>query len=260
MRDKHNEQHTRKRGWLAAGINLCIVVLGVLIAIQIANWNESRLASREAEDLVSRLMDDLADEAWIHHYFVSYHEDVLSAAESTQDVVQSASAMRPETFLINAYRASQFTWWNPRRTAFDELVFKGLFEQIEDEDLRRQALKVYASPLHRDIVQAGRTSPYRVLFRRIVPTHVHEALSEACGDLTIPFGEYEQLPNVLSYDCDLELPPNEIDAAVQALITDPEFAPALRLRIANLKTELADLKEDNEVTQLFGRIRADTER
>jgi len=34
--------HIEKENWFAVGIDFCIVVIGVFIGIQVANWNETR--------------------------------------------------------------------------------------------------------------------------------------------------------------------------------------------------------------------------
>lgn len=244
-------EHVTDQNWFAVGIDFAIVVIGVFIGIQVANWNESQVAKDKGEMFTERLISDLRDEAWIYHYFVSYQENVLLAAERAQHDMEADNILTSEEFLINAYRASQYTWWIQRRGAFDELMATGDLGLIEDEMLLRTALAVYSSPLRRDIERRGENSAYRVAFRRTIPTDIHHALNEVCGDLSIPLGEFDRLSTVLSYDCKLNLPPEKIEAAERALKANLEFLPSLRLRIANLETELTDLKENSEVTQFF---------
>jgi len=246
----------KQRTWFTFAVDFCVIVAAVFVGILIADWNDARREVQRSEALTSRLIDDLADEAWIYHYIVSYHEDVLGAAMRTQDALLSDAGLVSEAFLIDAYRASQYTWWKQRRGTFDELVSTGALGLIRDEDLRRIALEVYSSPLQRDIAQAGQNSLYRALFRQQVPTDVQRALGKACGDLAIPFGVYGRLSEVLSYECTPELSQAQIETSARALTENPEFAPTLRLRIANLETELADLKEDGPVMQWFTSARA----
>ena len=35
-------KHVRDQNWFAVGIDFCIVVIGVFIGIQVANWNDAR--------------------------------------------------------------------------------------------------------------------------------------------------------------------------------------------------------------------------
>ena len=232
-------------------------MVGVFIGIQVANWNEARVASHKSEKYTARLLGELRAEAWIYQYFVAYHEDVLESAERAQQAFIDDTDQMNEEFLIDAYRASQYTWWNRRRTAFDELIATGGLDLIKDDGLRATALEVYTSPLRQDIEERGKQSPYREAFRMTVPTDVHRAILNACGDKVISVGDYDALVEPLRYECSLDLPPTEIDAAAAALRTNPALAPALRLKIATLETQLADLKENNEVTEFFDSFRKD---
>lgn len=257
MRLRRITKHIRDQNWFAVALDFLIVVVGVFIGLQVANWNAARLTADKAQNFEARLLSELSDEAWIYHYFVSYQEDVLRGAELAQKALERETELTREQLLINAYRASQYTWWIQRRGTFDEMIATGGLGLIKDDKLRQTAIAVYASPLRRQIEQSGENSPYRKVFRRTIPTYVHRALGEACGDLEIPLGEYDRLPQVLSYSCELDLPADEIEAAAQALMTNPEFAPTLRLRLATLETELADLRENSEVTRFFDSLRKD---
>lgn len=52
-------QHFRKQEWTAIGIDLVIVVLGVVIGIQVANWNEARIERKLVLDHLSEIAQDL---------------------------------------------------------------------------------------------------------------------------------------------------------------------------------------------------------
>lgn len=49
-------QHVKEQNWLAVGIDLVIVVFGVFIGIEVANWNEAR-RDREAEAIYLDRLD-----------------------------------------------------------------------------------------------------------------------------------------------------------------------------------------------------------
>jgi hypothetical protein len=53
-------EHVREQNWTAIGIDFVIVVVGVVVGIQVANWNDS-LRDREAErEYLDRLRQELA--------------------------------------------------------------------------------------------------------------------------------------------------------------------------------------------------------
>ncbi len=58
-------QHIKNQNWFAVGLDFVIVVVGVFIGIQVANWNEARtedeLASRYIVQLAADIRSDIAD-------------------------------------------------------------------------------------------------------------------------------------------------------------------------------------------------------
>jgi len=65
--------HLRAQEWTAIAIDFVIVVIGVFVGIQVANWNESRLESRrEAAYLVALKSDFRAVVAELEHDIASY--------------------------------------------------------------------------------------------------------------------------------------------------------------------------------------------
>ena len=65
----------RRQDWFAAGLEIMIVVLGVFIGIQMANWNEALQERIEQRSVEQRLQSDfrLMDQALIEG--MSYQRD-----------------------------------------------------------------------------------------------------------------------------------------------------------------------------------------
>jgi hypothetical protein len=56
-------EHVRHQEWTAIFIDLVIVVVGVFIGIQVANWNEDRVPRAKSAVFTARLEADLRQEA-----------------------------------------------------------------------------------------------------------------------------------------------------------------------------------------------------
>ncbi|MGE5318689.1 MAG: hypothetical protein ACM3KD_00780 [Hyphomicrobiaceae bacterium] len=52
--------HVRDQNWTAVGIDFVIVVVGVVIGIQVANWNEARRDRQSEQEYLDRLRQELA--------------------------------------------------------------------------------------------------------------------------------------------------------------------------------------------------------
>jgi len=228
-----------------------IVVVGIFIGLQVDDWNEKRLDDAKSEIFTSRLIADLREEVFIFSYVTAYNEDVLHNAVSTLRVLTNKSEISNEEFLINAYRASQYTWWSKTQTTLEELISTGQLDLIKDSQLLSTALAVYRSPQLERIENKGRNSPYRERFRSLIPMDIHRSLRKHCGDISILLGEYEKLDKSLSFECELGLPQSTIDIAANALKGDPKLISALRQRVATLDSQVMDLHEDSDLTAML---------
>ena len=54
-------QHVRKQEWTAIAIDFCIVVIGVFLGIQVANWNEERKLKAVEIDTLIQISTALAE-------------------------------------------------------------------------------------------------------------------------------------------------------------------------------------------------------
>ena len=53
-------KHVKDQNWFAIGIDFLIVVIGVFIGIQVANWNENNADRREERIILKRLYEQLS--------------------------------------------------------------------------------------------------------------------------------------------------------------------------------------------------------
>lgn len=54
-------EHVKDQNWTAVGIDLCIVVVGVFIGIQVANWNDTRKARQELDTALANVAQNISD-------------------------------------------------------------------------------------------------------------------------------------------------------------------------------------------------------
>ena len=238
-------EHVRNQQCTAIGIDLVIVVLGVFIGIQVANWNEARLTRDKAAVFTQRLEDDLRAEAWRYQFLLAYYRDIRDATEATADALSGEKPLSNEELLVNAYRATQYKQGAARRATYDELISTGNVGLIEDRELLKLAVRAYSLATVDNMVREGVESPYRALFRMSIPNETQRALGRQCGDRFIAPGDYRGFDKVIDYPCDLDLPNADVDAAVAALRADPQALRFLRLRVADIETRLTDLTGNN---------------
>jgi hypothetical protein len=235
----------KNQQWVAVGIELVIVVLGVFIGLQASNWNQERASAQQGAIFAERLRADLRHEDWVYQFLIDYNRQVLKSAEQAASVLEGKTTLSHEALLVNAYRATQYKQPLRRRSTYDELISTGTIGLILDEKLRDTAMRLYNVTTEDNMAREGRESRYREAFRMALPTNVQRALAKNCGDRYIKPGDYQAIATVLDYPCRTELSAQAISDAAQALRSTPTLLPLLRLRIADIETRMGDLTGNN---------------
>lgn len=239
-------QHLKEQNWTAIGIEFVLLILGVFLGIQVANWNAERVAEQQSKLFTERLHADLRVEAWSYEFLIQYFEEVRSNAEKALAALEGSAELSNEQLLIAAYRATQYTGPTRRRFTFDELTATGNIELIRDPVLLDAASKVYTSGVLDIFEMRDMISRYREEFRMRIPVSVQSALAEHCGDRWVHVGNFQEIPGSLDYPCSTGLDQATIDRSVASLRNNEAMVPLLRLRVADVKTIVANLAVSNQ--------------
>lgn len=146
--------HVKDQNWFAVGIDFFIVVIGVFIGIQVANWNELR------QDVLSEALylERFADEIGLTIAHLeeerAYATDALSKIETFTHLLyaddETNEALIQATRTFHSDGAFFVNFW-PNRTTFDNLVSTGNIDTIKDTDIRAGLVR-----LHKGAVMCGR--------------------------------------------------------------------------------------------------------
>ena len=238
-------QSLKQQNWTAIAIEFVLLVLGVFLGIQVANWNAERESRQKSALFTERLKADLRGEDWTYQFLVAYNREVLANANRAADALEGKAALADEALLVSAYRATQYRSRNQLGTTYDELISTGNIGLIHDQTLRGTSARIYNLAVFDSLVQEGLHSRYREAFRMRLPNDVQRALGAQCGDrVSIP-GDYTTIHAKLDYPCRTGLPAGVIADAARALRSDPDMLRFLRLRIADTETRIFDLTRNN---------------
>ncbi len=253
-------EQLREQQWIAVGIELVIVMLGVFIGLQAANWNQERASARQGAIFAERLKADLRHEDWVCQYLIAYNRQVLKNAGETVSALEGNTTLSDEALLVSAYRATQYKQPVRRRSTYDELISTGTIGLISDEKLRDTAMRLYNLTTMDNMAREGRESRYREAFRMALPNDVQRALAKNCGDRYVEPGDYDAVASVLDYPCRTGLSGEAISEVARVLRSMPSLVPLLRLRIADIETRMGDLTSNNRTIIDSLRIIADKKR
>ena len=232
--------------WTTVLVDLVIVVVGVFIGMQASNWNQQRATDEQSAVFTARLKADLREEDWRYQFLIAYNREVLANANRAVDALTGKAPLPDEALLVSAYRATQYKQGLRRRSTYDELISTGTIGLIRDQNLRDTAMRLYNVPVFQNLIDEGIHSRYREAFRMALPNDVQRALGKNCGDRYILPGDYDHIHGVLDYPCRTGLSEQVIAESAQALRSNPELVPFLRLRITDVETRMVDLTGNNK--------------
>jgi hypothetical protein len=138
-------KHVRDQNWFAVGLDFLIVVCGVFIGIQVANWNAERVERLQESDYVRRLADDLRHDIQSYDEMLLVYsikqETILALRDAPLTTVMGGdlkdAALRLEYSVYKAMPAQ-------RSATFDELVGSGTLRLVRNNAFRATLADYYA--------------------------------------------------------------------------------------------------------------------
>ena len=136
-------------GYLKYGIGeIFLVVIGILIALQINNWNESRKLDHQEKSYLNRLIQENKSDVLTFTTEIERLEmnndkiGNLSLAFKNEDISDSLLIQSAREFMIYG---SLYPRFNPSISTYEDLSSTGNLGVIKDTELRDQIVKHYQS-------------------------------------------------------------------------------------------------------------------
>lgn len=213
MRLARLAQRLRSHDWAAAAIELLIVIVGILIALQVSNWNQDRL-DRARGDVYQRRIhadqqSDLANAASTRAFWKQVADYQAAAiAHGERGSLVDGSAWKT---VLAYYQAGQIRPFELEDTSFAEMRDAGDLGLIADEDLRNGLSKYYRMSGTGISAQILKHDPaYRMQIRGLVPIQVQEYIWSHCFQ-QLKFTDQRLLA------CDSPIPEAEAAAILQSI-------------------------------------------
>jgi hypothetical protein len=196
----------REHDWLAAAIELVIVIVGILIALQVSNWNQERHDRARGQDYYRRIHGDLETDIQRIATTRAYYATVSaygSAAIANGEEGKLVDGSNWRT-LLAWYQASQIIPFELEDTSFAEMRDAGDLGLIADERLRERLAGYYRTTGTSITAALLLHNPqYRVQVRGVTPSKIQEYIWARC---------YFQLTGVNQKLVDCPAPISEAEA------------------------------------------------
>ena len=213
-------KHVRDQNWLAVGIDFLIVVTGVFIGIQVANWNaERQLAAQERAYVVQ-----LRDEILVNHRVVDlrmrYNGEVVAAGERALAYLDSDGDCGSDCdgLLVDFFHSSQVWGSSYLLAKYRELERLGF---PSTEAVREPVREYYLFLTDWNFVNEF-TPAYRETVRGHIRPEAFRVLWAGCH--SIIDSQREELPR----DCEGELAALDTAVMLRAIHADPALRQHLQ--------------------------------
>ncbi len=235
----------RRQDWFAVAVELVVVVLGIFVGLQVANWNEDRKAARLAGDYRASLAADLAtDEATMRaqsEYFQviqAYGSDALAWLDRPTPVTDASEASR----LATAFMIASSVWeYRQPRPTYEDLKATGNLPLLGDTALRVQLVNYY-SGVDSAAVQWDTMPDYRRQLRSIVPAEAQRLIMDTCESVV----SGEQIRLAMNPNCRVDLSPWDAVRVLREIAESPGMKQELTYWMSQLrvKIQLFELEAD----------------
>ena len=228
----------RAQDWVAITIEVVIVIIGVFIGTQVANWNEERLERRETQRMVARLKPELQNLLAFYASARQYYGLTRRYATVAMAGWRNDPRVSDRDFVIAAYQASQNYATSINNGTWATIFGADRLNRIDDPAIRENlSYLMYAdtTPINNATVD----TPYRHNVRRIIPVEIQDAIRAKCGDRSPPNRpELFYLPE----QCDLAIDRMAAAKGAAALRAHPELADDLRWHTAAEASFLSNIE------------------
>jgi hypothetical protein len=218
---------------------IVLVVIGILIALQVNNWNQDRIAKKEAEIFLDRLNQDLLSERLVLNERIKYYGKVRQHAKKVVNILSKNPDSLDSQFLISVYQASQQWIYRNLRDTYDELISTGNVNLIPNKDLRKR-IGLYYNETNVYMRVWYKETDYRDLVRSHIPYDVQEKIGQACEIWTEIDKEISK--NVIIDDCEPNLTVEEIERSLVLLNQNNLLQNNILLLAANRQITDINLK------------------
>ncbi len=229
-------EHVKAQNWFAVGIDFFIVVIGVFLGIQVANWNATHANIRTAQAAVDNVQAELSSNRERIQIWIDNYETLSKHALATLDELERPEEQRGERFVVDAYQASSYAQFTLPRDAYNDFLALGPSKALIDEDIRQRLVRYYFF-LDAMSLTLKNVPAYRSRLRSVMPHDVEVRIRTKCPPRINVLESSIQLPET----CQPELSADQIVRAT-AELSAVNFKPDLNLALSDLHLKIGILR------------------
>ena len=180
---------------------IILVIIGILMALQINNWNEDRKEKKLEFYLLNQIKTDIqADSSLIASFIMLTHGKTLQAKRLRKAVEKKRYDMSKDSLVVNAFLIGKLVLFDAYTPTFDELVSSGKLNIIKSDNLKT-LIKRY-----KNINEGSKSFTYDESQKKkeVYNTHIYQYLEpQIMTYLWESIGEGKSLDSINQYKVDV---------------------------------------------------------
>ena len=169
------------RKYLIYGIGeIVLIVVGILLAVQISEWNQDRKNLVEEKLILSRLSNELTTNSKTLSWLLKSLDLKEKTMEQVSSVLKGKPVENDSLFLSDLIRSGNWGWtvFPLQQLIFDELNNTGKLIIIRNIKLRNEITELYYIINRNEKIAIARTSEYPKIIYSLVPREAGIKLKE----------------------------------------------------------------------------------
>lgn len=218
---------------------IILVVIGILIALQINNWNEYRKERLKEQTYLTRLKEDLISDKKVIELNKAFYQDVFMAGSLVLSQAEGDIIASKWDILTAYFHASQIWPMLMQSSTYEELKSSGELSLIRNITLRNRLPFYHGNGLRRYEQTMGINPPYRKMVRGLIPSKVQNYMWDNCH---VTDGD-----NQIVQKCDPFIDEEQAEVLINTLNSNSTLIEELRFYMSNIKVGQATLIEQGKL-------------
>ncbi|GAB2775530.1 DUF6090 family protein [Salinimicrobium soli] len=236
-------------GYLKYAIGeIVLVVIGILLALQINNWNKARINNNLKQEYLLRLIDDLQEDKAILQATLNYSLTVHSHAKKAVVILEKPDqALKdPVNSLVHLYQSSQLQTPAAVKSTYLELISSGQINLLKNTPLKTSLIRYYEYDWAVSNTMAL-LNDYREALRSKMADPIQDKIRKECGDKYFKIRDTYEV--MLPKDCTIFLDEKAAKKAVQDITKVENLKEKLRVHISNLEAKIEFMKQVKKIQE-----------
>lgn len=176
---RHLSQSLKEQNWTAIGIEFVLLVSGVFLGIQVANWNAERVDARSARVYLERIGNDLDADRMNYQDRLRFWGDVSAYGAEGLAYAETDDANGADQWqlLLAYFQTSQVAEFYTTDATFEELKSAGELGLIKNTRFRDELAQYYSLGFNPLLTERP---PYREHVRGMIPLDIQKYIWSHC--------------------------------------------------------------------------------